>query len=145
MGIGCRIFLIDDNHSLQRISMVRLDRLIHFDSRERLPQFSGKRVRCTTVFVEVAGRQVLSIRNADYFTLTFDPKGRIDRKEWERGMRFGMELLPSIPDRESSKRVIDARHHFAKRRYEHEFKWKPTRKVEEAIMAAIFKSSVTNL
>ena len=60
-----------------------------------------------------------------------------------KGMRLGMELLPSIPDGEHPKKVINAQHRFAKRRYEHEFKWKPSRKVEEAIVAAIFKSSVT--
>jgi len=89
-------------------------------------------------FLEVAGRQVLAIRNIDYFLLQFDDKGRINRKEWEKGMRLGMELLPSILDGEYPKRVINARHRFAKRRYEHEFKWEPSRKVEEAIVAAIF-------
>ncbi len=46
----------------------------------------------------VAGRQVLAIRNIDYFLLQFNDKGRIDKKEWERGMRLGMELLPSLHD-----------------------------------------------
>ncbi len=50
------------------------------------------------VFVEVAGRRVLGIRNIDYFLLMFDDKGRIDKKEWEKGMRLGMELLPIISD-----------------------------------------------
>ncbi len=54
-------------------------------------------------------------------------------------MRLGMELLRPIHDREYPKKVIDAQHRFAKRRYEHEFKWKPSRKVEEAIVAAILK------
>ena len=90
------------------------------------------------VFVEVTGRLVLSIRNTDYFLLTFDDKGRIDKKEWEKGMRLGMELLPYIPNEEHPKQVINAQHRFAKRRYEHEFKWKPSRKVEEAIVAAVF-------
>ena len=98
MGIACRVFLVDDNDSLQRISMARLDRLLHFDRAESFPQYSGRRVRCAMVFVEVAGRRVLGIRNIDYFLLTFDEKGRIDRKEWEKGMRLGMELLPFIPD-----------------------------------------------
>jgi hypothetical protein len=89
------------------------------------------------VFSLVAGRRVLSIRNIDYFWLSFDDKGRIDKKEWEKGMRLGMELLPSIPDREYPKQVINARHRFARRRYEHEFKWKPSRKVEQAIVATI--------
>jgi hypothetical protein len=137
MGIGCRVFLIGDNDSLQRISMLRLTRLLHFDRRESLPQFAGKSVRCAMAFLEVAGRQVLAIRNIDYFLLQFNDKGRIDKKDWEKGMRLGMELLPPPHDEQYPKQVIDAQHRFAKRRYEHEFKWKPSRKVEEAIVAAI--------
>ena len=81
MGIGCRIFLVDDNSSLQRISMVRLTRLLYFDRKESLQQYAGKRVRCAMAFMEVVGRQVLAIRNIDYFLLHFDAKGRIDKKE----------------------------------------------------------------
>ena len=138
MGIGCRVFLLDQNDSVQRISMARLDRLLHFDRRESLPQYSSKRVRCAMVFVEVAGRIVLSIRNVDYFLLTFDAKGQIDKKEWERGIRFVMDLLPPIADKEYPKKIINAQHRFAKRRYEHEFKWKPDRKSEERIVTAAF-------
>jgi hypothetical protein len=138
MGIGCRVFLIGDNDSLQRISMVRLTRLLHFDRRESLQQYAGKRVRCAMVFLEVAGRQVQAIRNIDYFLLQFNDKGRIDKKEWEKGMRLGMDLLPPLFNEEHPKQVINASHRFAKRRYEHEFKCKPIRKVEEAIVSAIF-------
>jgi hypothetical protein len=139
MGIGCRIFLINDNDSLQRISMARLTRLLYFDPTESLQQYAGKRVRCAMVFLEVAGREVLAISHSDYFWLQFNDKGRIDKKEWEKGMRLGMELLPSLHDEQYPHQVIDAHHRFAKRRYEHEFKWKPSRKVEEAIVAAIFR------
>ena len=137
MGVSVRVFLVDDNDSLQRISMARLDRLLHFDRAANFPQYAGKRMRCAMVFVEVAGRRVLSIRNIDYFLLMFDDEGRINKEEWEKGMSLGMELLPFIPDKEHPKQVINAQHRFAKRRYEHEFKWKPSRKVEEAIVAAI--------
>ena len=138
MGITCRVFFLDDNDSLQRIPMARLDRLLHFDRKESLQQYAGKRVRCAVVFLKVAGRQLLAIRNIDYSLLHFDAKGRIDKKEWEKGMRLGMDLLPSLLDEEHPKKVIDAQHLFAKRRYEHEFKWKPSRKVEDAIVAAVF-------
>jgi hypothetical protein len=92
------------------------------------------------VVVEVEGRQVLSIENIDYFLLPFDAKGRINRKEWEKGLRLGLELLPPLLNDQHPKQIVDARHRFAKRRYEHEFKWKPIRKVKEAIVAAIFRS-----
>ena len=80
---------------------------------------------------------MLSIRNVDCFLLPFDDKGRINKKEWEEGMLLGMDLLPPLINEENPKQVINASHRFAKRRYEHEFKWKPSRKVEDAIVAAI--------
>ena len=140
MGIGCRIFFVDDNDSIQRISMARLERLLHFDRAESLPQYTGKRVRCAMVFLEVAGRQVLAISHIEYSLLQFNDKGRIDKKEWEKGMRLGMELLPPILDGEYPKQVINAHHRFARRRYEHEFKWRPSRKLEKVIVAAVFNS-----
>ena len=108
MGLACRVFLVDDNDALQRISMARLDRLLHFDRAESLPQYSGKSVRCAMVFVEVARRQVLAIRNIDYILLLFDDNGKINKKEWEKGIRLGMELLPFILDGEHPKQVINA-------------------------------------
>jgi len=137
MGMSSRVFLVDDNDSLQRIPMTQLDRLLHFDRVESLQEYAGKRVRCAMAFLEVAGRRVLAIRNIDYFLLSFDDNGRINKKEWEKGVRLGLELLPSILDGEYPKQVINAQHRFARRRYEHEFKWKPSRKVEQAIVAAI--------
>ncbi len=139
MGMSFRVFLVDDNDSLQRIPMTRLGRLLHFDRIESIQKYAGKRVRCAMVFSEVERRRVLAIRNIDYFWLSFDDKGRINKKEWEKGMRLGLELLHSILDAEYPKQVIKAQHRFAKRRYEHEFKWKPSRKVEEAIVSAILR------
>jgi len=131
--------------SIQRISMTRLDRLLHFDRKESFQQYAGKRVRRAMVFLEVAGGQVQAIMNVEYFLLQFNDKGQIDKKEWEKGTHLGMELLPSILNEEHPKNIMNAQHRFAKRRYEHDFKWKPSRKVENAIVAAIFKSSVTIL
>jgi hypothetical protein len=75
------------------------------------------------------------------FYLPFDSKGRINKKEWEQGIRLGMELLPPLLNEQDPKKVINAQHRFAKRRYEHEFKWKPSRKVEEAVVKAVFESN----
>ncbi len=52
-----------------------------------------------------------------------------------------MDLLPPSFKEENPKQVINASHRFAKRRYEHEFKWKPSRKVEEAIVGLVFQST----
>ena len=124
MGTRCRVFLVEDDDSIQRVSMAQLHRLLHFDRRESLPQYAGKRV--------------LAIQDIQYSVLTFDTKGRIDKKEWEKGMRLGMDLLPPLLNEQYPRKIIEAHHRFAKRRYEHEFKWKPSRKLEEAVVATAF-------
>jgi len=48
-----------------------------------------------------------------------------------------MELLPSRLAEKYPKKIINAQNRFAKRRYEHEFKWKPSWKIDQAIVAAI--------
>jgi hypothetical protein len=88
--------------------------------------------------VDIKGREVLRIRHIDYFLLSFDAKGQVDKKEWGRGVRLAMELIPSGLTERHPESVVDVRHRFIKRRCEHEFKQKPNRKVEEAIVAATF-------
>jgi hypothetical protein len=141
VGIGIRVFLIGDDESLQRLSMARLDRLLRFEPGEHLPQHAGKQIRCAMVILQVTGKQPVAIRHIDYFLIPFDAKGRLNKKEWERGIRLAMEIMPSVLKEQHPKGVIESQHRFAKRRYDHEFKWKPSRKVEEAIVAAIFRES----
>ena len=138
MGMGSRLFLIDDNGSLQCLSVEKLSRLLRFDRGVVIPQYAGKRIRCAMAVLEVAGRQVQSIRHIDYFILPFDDEGRVDKKEWTRGVRLALEILPPILGGTYSNQVIDARDRFMKKRYDNEFKWEPSRRVEEAIVAAVF-------
>jgi hypothetical protein len=138
MGMGCRIFLLDDNESLERLSVARLERLVlHREPEERLPQYAGKRMRCAMVLLEVAGRKPLRIIHTDYLLLPFDAEGRIDSNEWKRGSRLAMDGV-TFERRERYVKIIHARHLFARRRYDHEFRWKPSRKIEKAIEDAIF-------
>jgi len=84
MGLGYRIFLIDDNDSLYRLSNANFERLNRGEAGECLPQYAGKRVRYAMVVLEVAGRKPLSIVRIEYYLMPFDAEGRIDRTEQER-------------------------------------------------------------
>jgi len=137
MGTGFRIFLVDDDDSLHRLPMARYQRLRRREPGESLPRYAGKRVRCAMVVLEVVGRRPISMIHIDYYMLAFDDEGRIDPAELEKEARLAVEALPPI-DEEKSERVIDARTHFAKRRYEHEFKWTPTPEIQAAIVSEIF-------
>jgi hypothetical protein len=139
MRTGIRVSLVDDNDFIHRISYARLNRLVDGKRGEVLPQFGGKRMRCAMVWLDVTGNKPLRIRKIDYFFLPLDGEGRINTIEWERQMHSAVDLLSAgVPTGPRTKNVIDARHRFAKRRHDHEYSWKPTRKIEQTIIAQIF-------
>jgi len=138
MGIGTRIFLIDENDSLHRISISRYNRMRNPDSDERFTQYAGKRMRCAMIFLEVENKKPLSVVRTEYYYLPFDNQGRIDGTELEKRIRLSLEIVPPIFDEQSPKKVLDAQSRFAKKRYKHEFQWTPNQEIEIAIMKAIF-------
>ena len=143
MGIGTRIFLIDENDSLHRISMSRYNKLTNPDTDERFTQYAGMRMRCAMIFLEVEKRKPLSIIRTDYYYLPFDGEGRIDSTEQEKQLRLSSEIVPPIFEEQSPKKVLDAQSRFAKKRYKHEFQWTPNQEIETAIMTAIFGKNMS--
>lgn len=138
MGIGLRVFFVNDDDSVQLLSTARYNRLFREDSGECLPQYAGKRVRCALVVLDVVGRKPLTIRAIDCSIVSFDANGCIDSEDFQKQMRLGMESMLPILEKRPSDNVIDAGHQFAKKRYHQEFKWKPSPRIKEAIFRAIF-------
>jgi len=66
MGIGLRIFLVNDDDSLERLAVARYDRLLRRNLEERLPQYAGKRVRYALVAYEVENRKPVEILRIEY-------------------------------------------------------------------------------
>ena len=140
MGIGFRIFIIDDDDSLQRISLAKYERLYQEDSNERLLQYAGKRVRCAMVVLMLEERKPQSIARIDCSRILFDAEGRVDLKEWRRHAQLISHFL-DFPIKEPHRdNVIDAQSVFARKRYEREAKWPLTPGIERAIKKAIFGS-----
>lgn len=138
MGAGFRVFFVDDDGSLERVPLARYERLRRREPGACFPQYAGKRVRCALVVLKVAGRIPHAIDHVDYSILPFDGEGYIDATEREEEARLAVEALPPYGKGGRPEQVIDARSKFAKRRYEHVFKWKPSPKTQAAIVAAIF-------
>jgi len=57
MGIGIRIFLVNDDDSIRRFPLTRFERLIRRDPEERLRPFAGKPVRCAEVALKLEQRK----------------------------------------------------------------------------------------
>jgi hypothetical protein len=80
----------------------------------------------------------VKILKIQYSYLAFDQKGRLREGERERAARLSMEMIKPFPPEEESNHVIDAGYKFAKKRFDREFRWEPSAKLETAIFEAIF-------
>ena len=140
MGTAIWIFIVDDDDTIQRFPLTRYLRLTERDTNERLPQYANTRVRFVEAAVELEQRKPVDILRLLYIGLFFDAEGRVDAAEKEKEWELDAEMATPFPEQESEQ-IIEARHRFAKRRFHHRYRWKPTQKMELAIMEAIFGSS----
>ncbi len=138
MGVSLRVFLVLDDDSLERLPHSRFERLFRGHPKERLPEFSGKRVRYALAAVDLVNRKPVEILMIQYAYLTFDSEGRIDTAEREQEMRLGVNMVPPVATERESLNVVDAEHRFAKKRYDSEYRWTPSPEIEAAIVEAIF-------
>ncbi|MBW2107327.1 MAG: hypothetical protein JRI36_01500 [Deltaproteobacteria bacterium] len=143
MGTSLKIFLINHDDTIQAFPRARYERLLRGDPGERVPEFAGQRIRCAVVVVEMGHHRPIAISRIVYSFLRFDASGRIDIEERERETRMALEVAPPAGPQKRSGPVIDARHLFAKRRYEHEFRWHPTAEIKAAIVDHIFGREIT--
>jgi hypothetical protein len=138
MGLGTRIFIVKEDESLQRLSLKRYNRLIKGHPDEGLMQFAGKRIRYALMVLEMMNRKPIEILMAEYSFLAFDSQGRLDVSEREKSIRLAMDMLEPIASEQKSRKVIDVKHKFAKRRFDDRYLWKPSPEIETAIQRAIF-------
>ncbi len=139
MGVGLRIFIVNDDNSLERLALKTYERLMKCDPDISFPQYAGKRVRYAEVAIELKNRKPVEVLRMEYFIMHFDAKGRIDGTVRDDVMRLGVNLTPPIYFKNDPV-VIYAQHHFAKKRFDHQFRWKPTPEIEMTILKAIFKN-----
>jgi len=136
MGLAVRVFLVEDDGSLRRLPLARYERLLRGEAEGFFPQYAGKRVRYAFVVVDLVDRKPIEIRHVEYSWLSFDTEGRLDRSEQEKEVRLAMEMLPPVAGEESLQQIIDARHRFARKSYDNQYKWKPSPEIQAAIIAA---------
>ena len=140
MGIGLRIFLVNDDDTIKRLALRRFNLLLKHNPDECLPQYAGKRVRYALVILEIGNRKPIEILRIQYSFLLFDSDGRLEPSEQEKWKRLALDMLPPIFLDKHSQQVIDARHKFVKKRYDNEYRWTPSPEIEAAIVRSIFKT-----
>ncbi len=138
MGIGIRVLLVDDDDSIKRLPLTRYERLVRRDPNEQLLQYAGKRIRFAEVAVELEDRKPVQIVRVVYGILPFDSEGMVDAAEYEKEMRLSAEMMPPILADRSSPKIVNAKHKFARKRFNDQFRWEPTPQIEKSIVEVIF-------
>ena len=138
MGLGTRIFIVNDDDTLKRMPMKRYHRLFKRHPEERFLEHAGNRIRYVLVVLELKNRKPVEILKIQYSYLAFDHKGRLREDERERAARLSMEMIKPLLPEEESNHVIDAGYKIAKKRFDREFRWEPSAELETAIFQAIF-------
>jgi hypothetical protein len=137
MGLGTRIFIVNDDDTLKRMPMKRYHRLFRRDPEERFLEYAGNRIRYVLVVLELKNRRPVEILKIQHSYLAFDKKGRLREDERERAARLSMEMIKPLHPEEEPNHIIDAGYKFAKKRFDREFRWEPSAELEAAIFKAI--------
>ena len=138
MGLGLRIFIINDDDTVRRFPFSRYERLLQGDSKERLLQYAGKKIRFAELAVEFYQRKPIKIVRFLPFILFFDSEGSIDARQMQKERRLAMEAHPLYYEEKTIPNVIDAGHYFARKRYDHEYRWEISEKIVGAILESLF-------
>ncbi|MCP3993816.1 MAG: hypothetical protein GY722_01955 [bacterium] len=141
MGTGYRVFLVDQDDQLHRISQKRFKDF--FDRRELvLDPFIGQdKVRYANVVYETDRRKPSAIIHEEYFVLPLGADGMLDRVRLDEGRlllwqsRSPLEGLEPVVRKDTS--VVDGTRIFAEKRARHECEWQPSLELQTRIREAI--------
>ncbi|MBT8363629.1 MAG: hypothetical protein KJP23_02920 [Deltaproteobacteria bacterium] len=90
------------------------------------------------IVVDLVNRKPIEVVRDEYAYLDFDEEGRFKEPELEKEEISAFDMLNFFTLEQPNKRVVDARHKFAWKRYFDKNRWQPTDEIVTAIAEAIF-------
>ena len=137
MSTAIKIFIFDDEDSLDILSVDLYEKLLRRDLDCKLLKYAGKRMRYASVVVELKDKIPLKVINAHYSYLVFDSEGLLDLDERGTKANLALEMLPPVYQQQVN-HTIDARQKFARKRYDDRYRWQPSTEILAEIEKAIF-------
>jgi hypothetical protein len=136
MGLGRRVFLVSEDDQVKRCSVQQFDRLHSRDG--RLPELATKKLKYIHVLVATEDRRPTNVLNIECGLLVLNRGGALDSDaEWDK-MKLAVNMIESGYVADDVPAVVNARHLFAKREYEHKYRWTPSKAVLRQVGHAIF-------
>ena len=139
MGLSIRVFIVEDDDTIKRLPLARYERLLNRDPDERLSRYAGQRVRYALIVVNLVNRKPIEVVKDEYAYLDFDKEGRFKEPVYEEVESSPLDMLDILSfEQKKDRRVIHARHRFARKRYFDKNRWEPTDEIVTAIAEAVF-------
>lgn len=131
MGLSCRMFLLDQNEHLYRLTNTKFAQMLRDPARHRFPQFAGSRARVADVIVELVSREPIRVIRITFDILTFDHEGCLDPRLFgeQQFARSELAIGQSIAVPDSNSNVVDAVNQFIAQGG----RWTPSRALAQAI------------
>ena len=76
MGLSIRVFIVEDDDTINRLPLARYERLLNRDPDERLSRYAGQRIRYALIVVNLVNRKPIEVVKDEYAYLDFDKEGR---------------------------------------------------------------------
>ena len=134
--LSVRNFVLDDEDHIYRLAVSKASAMLRDPEAHLYPQFAGKRVRATQVFVELEGSHPVRITRMIHFILTFDENGQLKKELHMRQemARYNLYVKATYPAEGESEdgRVVDVKDRFLTTGGQ----WKPTPVLEERLCDA---------
>ena len=138
MGLSIRVFIVEDDDSIKRLTLAQYERLLKRDPNESLLRYAGRRIRYALIVVDLVNRRPIEIVRDEFAYLDFDEEGQFIEPEHGKEESSALDMLDFFSLERKDKRVIDARHIFARKRYFDKNRWEPKDEIIAAIAEAIF-------
>ena len=134
--ISVRNYLLDDQDHIYRLPLSKSVAMMRDPEAHPYPQFAGKRVRGTEVFVVMDDGRPVRVSRMIYYVLTFDEHGVL-RKELhmrQEVARYNLYINATYPAEDVSEdaRVVDVKDRFLTSGGQ----WKPTAVLEDRLCDA---------
>ncbi len=139
MGITFRVFLIDGDDSIKKLSNAKFNRLLSDDSKGGLPEYANRKLRYAMPVLTIDGRTVFNVLRIDFGYLSFDSNGMLDKTYRQEEIGAAIGSMPPFTRSYEQSNVVDAVHKFKAKIYKDKFSWEPTECITERIMELIFR------
>jgi hypothetical protein len=114
MGLSSRIFLIDNDGVIYRMSNERFARMLRHPEDEPLSDFASQRIRCADLVIELIDRVPTSVCRETFAVFEFDHQGRLDRGRFEKQQVALVDAMlePILSVDKNTTNVVDATQRF---------------------------------